>query len=64
MGAAAIVAPIVVAPSASAHGTGECTAPAWAAGSVYLGGANVSHEGRTYQAKWWTTGENPAQSGQ
>ncbi|MBN0041802.1 lytic polysaccharide monooxygenase [Cellulosimicrobium cellulans] len=43
---------------------GECTAPAWSAGSVYLGGANVSHDGRNYQAKWWTTGENPAQSGQ
>jgi predicted carbohydrate-binding protein with CBM5 and CBM33 domain len=43
---------------------GECTAPAWAAGSVYVGGANVSHDGRNYQAKWWTTGENPAQSGQ
>ena len=31
---------------------------------MYLGGANVSHDGRNYQAKWWTTGENPAQSGQ
>ncbi|MFF2270374.1 lytic polysaccharide monooxygenase [Cellulosimicrobium cellulans] len=43
---------------------GNCTAPAWTAGGVYLGGANVSHDGRNYQAKWWTTGENPAQSGQ
>ncbi|MCO7274728.1 MULTISPECIES: lytic polysaccharide monooxygenase [Cellulosimicrobium] len=51
-------------PEPTDPGPGECTAPAWAAGSVYLGGATVSHDGRTYQAKWWTTGENPAQSGQ
>jgi len=43
---------------------GDCTAPAWSAGAVYLGGAGVSHDGRAYEAKWWTTGENPAQSGQ
>lgn len=42
---------------------GDCTAPAWSAGAVYLGGAGVSHDGRAYEAKWWTTGENPAQSG-
>jgi predicted carbohydrate-binding protein with CBM5 and CBM33 domain len=43
---------------------GDCTAAAWSASAVYLGGARVSHAGKSYEAKWWTTGENPAQSGQ
>ncbi|MBD5785988.1 lytic polysaccharide monooxygenase [Cellulosimicrobium terreum] len=43
---------------------GDCTAAAWSAGGVYLGGARVSQGGHTYEAKWWTTGENPGQSGQ
>jgi predicted carbohydrate-binding protein with CBM5 and CBM33 domain len=45
-------------------GTGVCTAPAWSAGSVYTGGARVSQNNRTYEAKWWNTGENPSTSGQ
>ncbi|MFD6524614.1 MULTISPECIES: glycosyl hydrolase family 18 protein [unclassified Isoptericola] len=43
---------------------GDCTAAAWAASSVYTGGNRVSYQGHTYEAKWWTTNENPAQSGQ
>ncbi len=43
---------------------GTCSAPAWSASAAYVGGANVSYSGRNYQAKWWTTGENPSQSGQ
>jgi predicted carbohydrate-binding protein with CBM5 and CBM33 domain len=45
-------------------GGGVCTAPAWAAGSVYTGGNRVSQNNRTYEAKWWNTGENPSTSGQ
>ncbi len=43
---------------------GDCAAPAWSASAVYLGGAKVSHEGKSYEAKWWTSGENPVQSGE
>jgi predicted carbohydrate-binding protein with CBM5 and CBM33 domain len=43
---------------------GDCTAAAWSASAVYLGGARVSFEGKSYEAKWWTTGESPAQAGQ
>ncbi len=38
---------------------GNCTAPAWNASSVYTGGAQVSHNGRTWRAKWWTQGDVP-----
>ncbi|WP_148717076.1 carbohydrate-binding protein [Chitinolyticbacter meiyuanensis] len=42
-----------------------CTsAPAWTASGVYNGGARVSHQGTVYEAKWWTQGDNPAQSGE
>jgi len=43
---------------------GDCAAPAWTSSAVYVGGNQVSYDGRTYEAKWWTTNENPAQSGQ
>ncbi|WP_148716954.1 carbohydrate-binding protein [Chitinolyticbacter meiyuanensis] len=36
---------------------------AWAAGNVYTGGQRVTHNGVNYEAKWWTQGDNPAQSG-
>ncbi|WP_245921488.1 trypsin-like serine protease [Bowmanella denitrificans] len=36
--------------------------PAWQASAVYLTGDTVSHQGRKYQAKWWTQGDNPAQN--
>ncbi|KZM33526.1 GlcNAc-binding protein A precursor [Oerskovia enterophila] len=45
-------------------GNGTCTDPAWSAGSVYTGGARVSYNNTKYEAKWWTTGENPGTSGQ
>ncbi|PZR51913.1 hypothetical protein DNL40_13920 [Xylanimonas oleitrophica] len=41
-----------------------CDAAAWAAGTVYTNGDRVSHGGRLYEAKWWTLGENPANSGE
>ncbi|WP_148716001.1 cellulase family glycosylhydrolase [Chitinolyticbacter meiyuanensis] len=36
---------------------------AWNAGSVYTGGQRVTHLGVNYEARWWTQGDNPAQSG-
>lgn len=39
------------------------TLPTWRAAQAYKGGETVSLNGRKYQAKWWTLGENPTQSG-
>lgn len=35
----------------------------WDSAAVYTGGDTVSHQGRRYQAKWWTQGERPDSSG-
>ncbi|TWG83549.1 chitinase [Cellulosimicrobium cellulans J34] len=43
-------------------GGGECTAPAWAAGAVYTGGAVVSHDGHVWTARYWTQGDTPGAS--
>jgi chitinase len=43
---------------------GDCTAPAWSASQVYPGGAQVSHAGHQWRAKWWTQGEEPGTTGQ
>eukprot|EP00659_Diplonema_papillatum_P009302 gene9302-14412_t len=32
----------------------------WASASVYTGGLKVQHDGKAYEAKWWTQGKNPA----
>ncbi|MEU3463853.1 glycosyl hydrolase family 18 protein [Streptomyces sp. NPDC006733] len=46
-------------------GTGhQCTAAAWASGTVYTGGQQVSHKGHNWKAKWWTLGEEPGTTGQ
>ncbi|GCD95643.1 chitinase [Embleya hyalina] len=42
----------------------QCTAPPWASGTVYTGGQQVSYQGHTWKAKWWTTGETPGTTGQ
>ncbi|GLS03185.1 hypothetical protein GCM10007860_03280 [Chitiniphilus shinanonensis] len=48
----------------SPGGGGTCGYAAWNAGAAYTGGQRVSYNGTAYEAKWWTQGENPAQSGQ
>ncbi|GAA5042702.1 hypothetical protein GCM10011506_45460 [Marivirga lumbricoides] len=42
----------------------SCSVPAWSATAVYTKGMQVSYNGNTYEAKWWTQGENPAQAGE
>ncbi|MFA3876074.1 glycosyl hydrolase family 18 protein [Streptomyces sp. MMCC 100] len=42
----------------------QCTAAPWNSGAVYTGGQQVSHEGHTWKAKWWTTGEEPGTTGE
>ncbi|WP_153446762.1 glycosyl hydrolase family 18 protein [Vibrio algicola] len=37
---------------------------AWDSAAVYTGGDQVTLEGTLYEAKWWTQGQNPSQSGE
>ncbi|OZV77151.1 chitinase [Micromonospora echinospora] len=54
-----------VSPSVTPTGGDNCGGLAtWNATTSYSGGSIVAHEGRRYRAKWWTQGENPANSGQ
>ncbi|WP_237566566.1 carbohydrate-binding protein [Paenibacillus sp. EZ-K15] len=41
----------------------ECTTMPWNIGSAYNSGAEVSHLGKRWKAKWWTTGEEPGTTG-
>ncbi|WP_381196332.1 glycosyl hydrolase family 18 protein [Streptomyces maoxianensis] len=41
-----------------------CTAAAWSSTPAYTGGAQVSHKGRLWKAKWWTQGEEPGTTGE
>ncbi|MGW1894570.1 carbohydrate-binding protein [Streptomyces sp. NPDC002004] len=43
---------------------GTCTAPAWSSTSIYTGGNEVSHNGHTWKAKWWTQNEEPGTTGE
>ena len=43
---------------------GSCSAPAWSAGTAYVGGQQVSYNGHTWTAKWWTQGDIPGNNGQ
>ncbi|MCR8842705.1 carbohydrate-binding protein [Paenibacillus sp. SC116] len=35
----------------------------WNAKKAYVGGATVTFNGVTYQAAWWTQGEEPGKAG-
>ncbi|NMM48129.1 glycosyl hydrolase family 18 protein [Marinigracilibium pacificum] len=45
-------------------GNVSCSEPEWSASAIYTQGMKVSYEGNTYEAKWWTQGENPTQTGE
>ncbi|MFC5924145.1 glycoside hydrolase family 19 protein [Micromonospora vulcania] len=47
----------VIVPSTAASAA-DCAA-SWQASAVYWGGAQVSRNGRNYQAQWWTQNEAP-----
>ncbi|MCJ7841965.1 metallophosphoesterase [Lederbergia sp. NSJ-179] len=36
----------------------------WSADKVYVAGDRVNYKGKTYEAKWWTRGEKPSDSGE
>jgi chitinase len=42
---------------------GSCTAAAWSSSAVYTAGDEVSYDGHTWQAKWWTQNEAPSTGG-
>ncbi|WFB50748.1 glycosyl hydrolase family 18 protein [Vibrio coralliilyticus] len=44
-------------------GGGTCT-NAWDSGAIYNGGDQVTWDGKVWEAKWWTQGDDPSQSGQ
>ncbi|MFA0654729.1 glycosyl hydrolase family 18 protein [Vibrio sp. 10N.222.49.C12] len=44
-------------------GGSTCT-NAWDSGAVYTGGDQVTQGGKVWEAKWWTTGEDPTTTGQ
>ncbi|EEX32900.1 chitinase [Vibrio coralliilyticus ATCC BAA-450] len=44
-------------------GGGTCT-NAWDSGAIYNGGDQVTWDGKVWEAKWWTQGDDPTQSGQ
>lgn len=43
---------------------GELCSNLWVDTAVYNGGEQVSWAGKVWEAKWWTQGDNPSQSGQ
>ncbi|WP_054027303.1 glycosyl hydrolase family 18 protein [Bacillus sp. FJAT-28004] len=43
--------------------SGTCPAVEWAAATAYSGGQQVKYNGTVYEAKWWTQGDRPDQSG-
>ena len=43
---------------------GTCTAAEWSSTAVYTAGNEVSHNGHTWKAKWWTQGEEPGTTGE
>ncbi|WP_148716100.1 chitinase [Chitinolyticbacter meiyuanensis] len=51
--------PVVATPT---PGPTTCYA-VWGSSTVYTGGQRVTYNGVNYEAKWWTQGDNPAQSG-
>ncbi|MQY15678.1 hypothetical protein SRB5_58660 [Streptomyces sp. RB5] len=63
LAAAALLAVLVPVLNAATASAATCAA-AWARTQVYTGGQAVSHNGHNWQAKWWTTGEEPGTTGQ
>ena len=51
--------PTSSSPTSPPPGGGGNCAPAWEATKVYVGGNEVSYNGRNYRARWWTQGQAP-----
>lgn len=51
--------------SSNVSSTASCNGvSAWDSAAVYTQGDQVSYQGTTYEAQWWTQGDNPAQAGE
>lgn len=48
--------------SAEAARPATCSAAPWEATATYSGDSEVSHQGKLWTARWWTTGEEPGTS--
>lgn len=59
--AASASASVIVAKKDS--GGGDTCSNLWDKSAVYTGGQQVSWAGKVWEAKWWTTGENPSTTG-
>ncbi len=48
-------------PTASPTGSPppSCAHPAWSPTTIYTGGQKVSHQGRAWEARWWTQNNTP-----
>ncbi|MGE6228632.1 fibronectin type III domain-containing protein [Paenibacillus chitinolyticus] len=55
------VVPALASSQANAAGTAAaaCQDPAWNSTTAYTAGKRVSYSGKTFEAKWWTQGEQP-----
>ncbi|WP_246861924.1 glycosyl hydrolase family 18 protein [Nocardioides sp. SYSU D00065] len=60
----ALAAPASTLAPAGSSALAACTAPAWSASAVYTSGAQVTHAGHTWRAKWWTQNETPGTTGE
>ncbi|MBO4209211.1 carbohydrate-binding protein, partial [Micromonospora echinofusca] len=56
---ALVVTGSLVAIIPSTPASAATCAASWQSSAVYQGGDQVSHNGRNYQAKWWTQNEAP-----
>ncbi|MFL6073531.1 MAG: glycosyl hydrolase family 18 protein [Mycobacteriales bacterium] len=56
--------PISTPPTTGSPPPGTCTAPAWNSSTAYTGGQEVSYNGHTWKAKWWTQGDTPGNNSQ
>lgn len=46
-------------PPPTTNPPGSCTAAAWVSSTAYTGGQEVSYNGHTWTAKWWTQNDTP-----
>ncbi|MDX6355446.1 MAG: chitinase [Streptomyces sp.] len=51
-------------PTTTPPTSGACTLPSWVATAIYVNGNQVSWNGHKWQAKWWTTNEQPGTTGE
>ena len=56
--------PTTTPPTTTPPTGGTCTLPSWSSTAIYVNGNQVSWKGHNWQAKWWTTNEEPGTTGE